>query len=88
MKHPTPYYPDIEIHHTIDDDWYYDTKNHREISFGEYLTAKKRYEEECREKSEACYRSTQSIIDFINNPMKMKIGKRLCLILFYQVKIY
>lgn len=41
MKHPTPYYPDIEIHHTIDDDWYYDTKNHREISFGEYLTAKK-----------------------------------------------
>ena len=34
----------------LDDDTYYDKKNHREISFGEYLTAKSRYEEECEKK--------------------------------------
>ncbi len=49
-NYPTPYYPDIEIIPHLDDDSYYDTKNHREISFGEYLTAKSKYEEECEKK--------------------------------------
>ena len=50
MIYPTPYYPDIEIIPHLDDNTYYDTKNHREISFGEYLMAESRYEEECEKK--------------------------------------
>ena len=47
MKYPTPYYPDIEHTWDMDSDYYYDTKNHREISLGEYLMAESRYEKEC-----------------------------------------
>ena len=48
MKYPKPYYPDIEIIPHLDDNSYYDTKNQREISLGEYLMAESEYEEECK----------------------------------------
>ncbi len=50
MKYQTTYYPDIEYTWDMDSDYYYEKKNQREISFGEFLMSESRYDKECEKK--------------------------------------
>ena len=49
MKYPIPDFRDIEIHYDTNwNEWYYDTKNCRQVSYGEYAQAQAIYEEELK----------------------------------------
>ena len=72
MVHPKPNYPDIKHTWDMDSDYYYDTKNEREISEWEYLYAKERYEKELKKAREECYQRTQELIAYINNPAELE----------------
>ncbi len=51
MKSKPPYYLDIEVNYDTNlNEWYYDTKNHREVSYAEYALSKDIYDKECEEK--------------------------------------
>ena len=72
IKLPEPHYRDIT--HSIDIDWcdvYYDEKNKRIISRGEYFSAKERYDQERKQYTEECYRRTKHLIEFLRDACEL-----------------
>ena len=75
MIFPLPDFRDIVVTSDVDRDYYYDKKNGRDLDAYQYSCAKQRYEEECKKRSDEYYQTTQSIIDFINDPSEPESWK-------------